>query len=97
MPRFADEEGRTPVMTAVKAAEARLLTEQPSKSYLGPEGDIGFVRALATLVLGKDSQAARLIAEAFSAVLYASGYTWFVVMLAAIHGELTKDLPRPFL
>lgn len=55
------------------------------------------VGLLATLVLGKDAQAARLIAEAFSAVLYASGYTWFVVMLAAIHGELTKDLPRPFL
>ena len=49
---FRDEEGRTPVMTAVKAAEARLLNEQSSKSYLGPEGDIGFVRALATLVLG---------------------------------------------
>ena len=49
---FRDEEGRTPVMTAVKAAEARLLAEQPSKSYLGPEGDTGFVRALAELVLG---------------------------------------------
>lgn len=49
---FRDEEGRTPVMTAVKAAEARLLSEQSSKSYLGPEGDVGFVRALAALVLG---------------------------------------------
>jgi aromatic-amino-acid transaminase len=49
---FRDEEGRTPVMTAVKAAEARLLSEQSSKSYLGPEGDTGFVRALAKLVVG---------------------------------------------
>ncbi|WP_230482886.1 aromatic amino acid transaminase [Sphingomonas sp. Leaf21] len=48
---FRDEAGRTPVMTAVKAAEARLLAEQPSKSYLGPEGDIGFVRALGSLIL----------------------------------------------
>lgn len=44
-----------PVMTAVKAAETRLLAEQSSKSYLGPEGDIGFVRALAMLVLGMPS------------------------------------------
>ena len=42
-------------MTAVKAAETRLLAEQSSKSYLGPEGDIGFVRALAMLVLGMPS------------------------------------------
>ncbi|KQO50479.1 amino acid aminotransferase [Sphingomonas sp. Leaf257] len=58
---FRDEEGRTPVMTAVKAAEARLLTEQSSKSYLGPEGDIGFVRALATLVLGEAVVAERVV------------------------------------
>ncbi|WP_428968137.1 aromatic amino acid transaminase [Sphingomonas sp. Xoc002] len=58
---FRDEEGRTPVMTAVKAAEARLLTEQSSKSYLGPEGDIGFVRALATLVLGDAVAAERVV------------------------------------
>ena len=50
---FRDEAGRTPVMTAVKAAEARLLSEQSTKSYLGPEGDVGFVRALAELVLGE--------------------------------------------
>ena len=50
---FRDEEGRTPVMTAVKAAEARLLETQVSKSYLGPEGDIGFVHALGRIVIGE--------------------------------------------
>lgn len=49
---FRDEEGRTPVMTAVKAAEAQLLETQASKSYLGPEGDTGFVQALAQIVIG---------------------------------------------
>ncbi|MGE7204144.1 aromatic amino acid transaminase [Sphingomonas sp. NPDC019816] len=49
---FRDEEGRTPVMTAVKAAEARLLETQASKSYLGPDGDTGFVSALGRLVIG---------------------------------------------
>ncbi|WP_322963644.1 amino acid aminotransferase [Sphingomonas fuzhouensis] len=58
---FRDEAGRTPVMTAVKAAEARLLAEQPSKSYLGPEGDTGFVRALASLVLGDTVAADRVV------------------------------------
>ncbi|WP_267432558.1 aromatic amino acid transaminase [Sphingomonas sp. GM_Shp_1] len=58
---FRDEEGRTPVMTAVKAAEARLLAEQPSKSYLGPEGDVGFVRALAALVLADTVAADRVV------------------------------------
>ncbi len=57
---FRDEEGRTPVMTAVKAAEARLLSQQASKSYLGPEGDVGFVRALAALVLADTVAADRV-------------------------------------
>lgn len=58
---FRDEDGRTPVMTAVKAAEARLLADQSSKSYLGPEGDIGFVRALAALVIGDTVAADRVV------------------------------------
>ncbi|WP_342249061.1 aromatic amino acid transaminase [Sphingomonas sp. OTU376] len=49
---FRDEDGNTPVMRAVKLAEEKLLREQQSKSYLGPEGDIGFVERLADKVLG---------------------------------------------
>lgn len=49
---FRDAAGGTPVMRAVKKAEERLLATQDSKSYLGPEGDAGFVAALAPLVLG---------------------------------------------
>ncbi|MFV0622624.1 aromatic amino acid transaminase [Sphingomonas sp. ac-8] len=49
---FRDATGGTPVVRAVKAAEERLLGSQDSKSYLGPEGDAGFVAALAPLVLG---------------------------------------------
>lgn len=50
---YRDEAGRTPVMTAVKSAEYALLKNQQSKSYLGPEGDPGFVDNMARLVLGK--------------------------------------------
>jgi len=49
---FRDEAGRTPVMRAVKAAEARLLQTQDSKSYLGLEGDMGFVEHVAGIVFG---------------------------------------------
>lgn len=49
---YRDAAGVTPVMRAVKAAEARLLAEQRSKSYLGPEGDQQFTDLLARIALG---------------------------------------------
>ena len=45
-------QGDTPVFGAIKAAEARLVETQESKSYLGPEGDMGFVEALMPYVFG---------------------------------------------
>ncbi len=44
--------GDTPVFGAIKAAEKRLLETQVSKAYLGPEGDMGFVAALAPRIFG---------------------------------------------
>jgi aromatic-amino-acid transaminase len=49
---YRDEAGATPVLRAVKAAEAALLAEQHSKGYLGPEGNAEFTRLLADVVLG---------------------------------------------
>lgn len=43
---YRSADGGTPVFGAIKAAERRLIETQDSKSYLGPEGDMGFVRAL---------------------------------------------------
>ncbi|MXO89324.1 amino acid aminotransferase [Pontixanthobacter aquaemixtae] len=51
---YRTNEGDTPVFAAIKAAEARLVAEQDSKSYLGPEGDLGFVHALMPYVFGDD-------------------------------------------
>jgi len=45
-------QGETPVFGAIKAAEQKLVDEQDSKSYLGPEGDMGFVHALMPYVFG---------------------------------------------
>ncbi|ANU07169.1 aromatic amino acid transaminase [Paraurantiacibacter namhicola] len=50
-------QGDTPVFGAIKGAERRLVEEQASKSYLGPEGDMGFVHGLAPIVFGADMAA----------------------------------------
>ncbi|MFM6831370.1 MAG: aromatic amino acid transaminase [Novosphingobium sp.] len=47
-------QGATPVFGAIKAAERKLVEEQDSKAYLGPEGDMGFVHALMPYIFGKD-------------------------------------------
>ncbi|MDH7944816.1 amino acid aminotransferase [Pseudohongiella sp. SYSU M77423] len=49
---YKDENGNTPVMRAVKAAEQKLLETQDSKSYVGPAGQEAFNHLTAGLVLG---------------------------------------------
>tara|TARA_R110002072_G_scaffold131877_6_gene271918 strand:- start:28 stop:1209 length:1182 start_codon:yes stop_codon:yes gene_type:complete len=48
-------EGATPVFSAIKGAETNLLEQQVSKSYLGPEGDMGFVQALMPYIFGENA------------------------------------------
>ena len=48
-------QGDTPVFAAIKAAEKKLVESQESKSYLGPEGDVGFVNALMPYIFGADA------------------------------------------
>ncbi|MBX7541274.1 aromatic amino acid transaminase [Qipengyuania sphaerica] len=52
---YRTNEGATPVFRAIKQAEQRLLDVQDSKSYLGPEGDSGFVKALMPYIFGEGS------------------------------------------
>ncbi|QIQ87020.1 aromatic amino acid transaminase [Erythrobacter sp.] len=52
---YRTEDGATPVFAAIKAAERQLVEEQDSKSYLGPEGDMGFVNALMPWIFGEDA------------------------------------------
>ncbi|NCP12587.1 MAG: aspartate/tyrosine/aromatic aminotransferase [Sphingomonadales bacterium] len=52
---YRTEEGGTPVFAAIKAAEQVLVDKQDSKSYLGPEGDVGFVNALMPYIFGRDA------------------------------------------
>jgi aromatic-amino-acid transaminase len=55
-------QGGTPVFGAIKEAERRLWETQTSKSYLGPEGDMGFVTALMPYIFGAEdpSKAGRI-------------------------------------
>lgn len=59
---YRDATGRTPVMGAIKAAEARILEQQDSKGYLPMAGDPGFHRALGGLVLGAEAPWDRIAA-----------------------------------
>jgi aromatic-amino-acid transaminase len=52
---YRTEEGATPVFAAIKAAEQVLVDTQESKSYLGPEGDAGFVAGLMPYIFGADA------------------------------------------
>ena len=49
---YRDEHGETPILSAVRRAEAAVLARQTTKSYVSPIGNAGFNRALETLVLG---------------------------------------------
>ena len=48
-------QGTTPVFAAIKQAEQVLVDTQESKSYLGPEGDTGFVNALMPYIFGENA------------------------------------------
>lgn len=53
---YREDDGTTPVLRCVKAAEALLLGQQPSKSYLGGEGDTRFVDLLEPILFGSDAR-----------------------------------------
>ena len=57
---YRDEHGNTPVFRAIKAAERKLLEEQDTKAYLGPEGDLRFVELLRPIVFGGSDPGSRL-------------------------------------
>ncbi len=59
---YKDENGRTPVFAAMKSAEQRLLEAQDTKSYLGPEGDFGYLDRLTPIIFGRGAASADLFA-----------------------------------
>lgn len=57
---YKDESGQTPILKSVKSAEAKLLNEETSKSYLGMEGVLAYNSAVQGLLFG---EAHRVIQE----------------------------------
>jgi aspartate/tyrosine/aromatic aminotransferase len=53
---YKDEEGVTPIFRTVKLAEARLLEEEDSKSYLNIDGSAAYSAAVQELVFGADHE-----------------------------------------
>lgn len=51
---YKDEQGKTPILQAVKQAEERLLSNETSKSYLSIEGTSQYREAVQSLLFGKD-------------------------------------------
>lgn len=54
---YKNEAGHTPVLGAVKRAEAEMLRAQASKTYVGPLGNVQFNQAIAELALGPSAPA----------------------------------------
>lgn len=51
---YKDEQGQTPIMQAVHAAETHLLASETTKTYIGPAGSEGFCFQISRLLLGSD-------------------------------------------
>lgn len=53
---YRDENGVTPVMKAIKEAERRLVQEQKTKTYVGQQGDVEFLRLFGELAFADDAR-----------------------------------------
>ncbi|MFN4184452.1 MAG: amino acid aminotransferase [Hyphomonas sp.] len=54
---YKDENGETPILSAVRKAEAKMLAAQTTKVYEGPRGNIDFCAHIEKFVFGKDHPA----------------------------------------
>ena len=54
---YKDENGETPILSAVRKAEAKMLAAQTTKVYEGPRGNTDFCAHIEKFVFGKDHPA----------------------------------------
>jgi len=57
---YKDADGATPVMAAIKRAEARVHETQTTKAYVGPAGSAPFCAAMIAQVFGADADTRRV-------------------------------------
>lgn len=90
---YRDAAGHTPVMGAVAAAEAQLLQQQTTKTYVALEGDPAFHAAVRDLVLGDAVAADRVAALATPGGTGAVRHAF--ELAARANPDLTVWLPSP--
>ena len=61
---YKNDKGGTPIIAAVREAEARLYKDQTTKTYLGTTGDAGFNAAILDLVFGAGDKSRLRAAQA---------------------------------
>ncbi len=69
---YKDEDGRTPVLDCVKAAEARILEREPTKTYLPIDGTAEYGRAVQRLIFGREHA---IVAEGRAVTAHCPGGT----------------------
>jgi len=57
---YKDAHGKTPVMQAIKSAEAKVLETQDTKAYVGPTGSSPFCAAMIKQVFGDNADDSRI-------------------------------------
>ncbi|MBT0586388.1 amino acid aminotransferase [Alteromonas oceanisediminis] len=86
---YKDEQGNTPIVSAVAKASKRLLEQETSKTYITPQGVQGFIDNMLGLILGHKSPV--LMADRAAAV-QAPGGCGALRILAELLTRVNKDL-----
>ncbi len=85
---YKDDDGNTPVLRCVKAAEKELLETQTSKSYLPISGDPAYAAAVQRLIFGKNND---VITNKRAATIHAPGGTGALRVGADLIYKFTPD------
>ena len=75
---YKDDDGNTPIMSAVKKAEERIVSTAKTKTYIGVAGNKGFANAMVRLALGDTVSADRVRAAQAPG---GTGALWVLLML----------------
>ena len=90
---WRDKAGQTPVMRAVKTAEAKILDHQTTKSYTALEGSVSFRTALTDLVMGNAFAPSRIASSGTpggTAALHQA-----LTLLRMSRGDMRVWVPNP--
>ena len=85
---YKDEQGNTPILSAVAKAQTILLEREKSKTYITPQGVQGFIDGMLGLILGEKSPV--LMADRVAAV-QAPGGCGSLRILAELLTRVNKD------